>query len=101
MLTSSASQIHSVHPHGVLHHLMREFPSELQSWNQFPAVEKVPIYQCRFRLSRSQVPCEVFIGLELNCPCPLNLNRSMYSIVVVICLAAVAEVQAKWLAIIE
>ena len=94
-------RVHSVHPDGVLHNLMRNFPLELQSWNQSPAFAEVPIFQCRVRLSHIQVPCKVSIGPELGWPCPLNWNRSMSSIVVVVYLVAVSEVQTKWLAILE
>ena len=80
---------------------MREFPAELKSWNQFLAFAEVPICQCRVHLSHRQVPCKVYIGPELSCPCPLNLYRSMSYIVVVVYLVAVAEVQDKWLTILE
>ena len=80
---------------------MREFPAELQSWNQLPAFAEVPICQCHVHLSHSQVPCKVSIGPELSFPCLLNLNRIMSSIVVVVYLLAVAEVQAKCLVILE
>ena len=63
---------HSVHPSCVLYHLMREFPAELQSWNQLPAFAEVPIYQCRVHFSHSQVTCKVSIGPELIFPFPLN-----------------------------
>ena len=65
-------RIHSVHPNGVIHHLMREFPAEGQSWNQFTDFEEVNICQCRVHLIHSQVTCKVSIGPELSCPCPLN-----------------------------
>ena len=93
--------IHSVPPNVVLHHLMRVFPSELQSWYQFSAFAEVPICQCHVHLSHHQVPCKVSIRPELGCPCPLNWNRSMSSIVAVVYLVAVSEVQTKWLAILE
>ena len=94
-------RIHIVHPNGVLRHLMRNFPAELQSWNQFPAFAEVPIYQCCVHLSHSQLPCEVSIGTELSCPCPLDWNRIVSYIVVVIYLMAVAELQSKWMSILH
>ena len=94
-------RIHSVHPNCFFHHLMRKFLAELQCWNQFPAFAEVPICQCRVHLSHSQVLCKVFIGQELSCPCPINWNRSMSSIVVVIYLVMVTEMKTKWLPILE
>ena len=72
--------IHCVHPNGVLHHLMLNFPAELQ----------IPIWKRRVHLSHSQVPRNISIGSELILPCPLNWNRSMSSMVVVIYMVALA-----------
>ena len=80
---------------------MHEIPSELKIWNQSPDFVEGPIYQFSVHLIHSQVPCKLSIRPELSCPFPLNLNRIMSSIVVVIYLLAVVEVQAKWLAILE
>ena len=94
-------RIHSVHPDGVIHHLMRKFPAKLQIWNQFPAFVDVPIWKFRVHLSHIQVQLKVSIQLELTSPCPIEWDRSISSIVVVIYLVGVAEVQSKWLPILE
>ena len=58
-------RIHSVHPNGVLHHLIREFPAELQSWNHFPPLRKCPSASAVFTSVRARYNAEFLLGQNL------------------------------------